>query len=46
MLIKEAVGSISAETYGVRIAPPGVPLQYVAENVELFANKVIPQSTE
>jgi hypothetical protein len=41
-LIEKAVGNIPVETFGVRIAPPGIPIRLVADNIELFAKKVIP----
>jgi hypothetical protein len=40
--IKAMVAEVPLESFGVRIAPPGVPMSKLTENIELFANEVIP----
>jgi hypothetical protein len=44
--IKALVADVLVETFGLRIAPPGVPVAKVAANIELFANKVIPHFSQ
>jgi hypothetical protein len=40
--IKALVAEVPVETFGIAIAPPGVPVSKVTDNLELFANKVMP----
>ncbi len=41
-MIKALVAEVPVETFGIAIAPPGVPVSKVTENIELFASKVMP----
>jgi hypothetical protein len=41
-MIKALIAEVPVETFGFAIAPPGVPVSKVTENIELFANKVMP----
>jgi alkanesulfonate monooxygenase SsuD/methylene tetrahydromethanopterin reductase-like flavin-dependent oxidoreductase (luciferase family) len=40
--IKALVAEVPVESFGIAIAPPGVPVSKVTDNLELFANKVMP----
>jgi len=41
-LIKAAIAEVPLESFGVSIAPPGVPVSRLTDNIELFAKKVMP----
>ncbi len=41
-MIKAVQAEVPAETFGIAIAPPGVPVSQVTDNIELFAKKVMP----
>ncbi len=41
-LIRAAVAEVPLESFGVSIAPPGVPVSEITDNIELFAKKVMP----
>jgi alkanesulfonate monooxygenase SsuD/methylene tetrahydromethanopterin reductase-like flavin-dependent oxidoreductase (luciferase family) len=41
-LIKQSVAEVPIELYTMMLSPPGVPLNKVAEHIELFAKKVMP----
>jgi alkanesulfonate monooxygenase SsuD/methylene tetrahydromethanopterin reductase-like flavin-dependent oxidoreductase (luciferase family) len=40
--IREFTAEVPVESYGVALAPPGVPVSKVSDNLELFASKVMP----
>lgn len=40
--IEERVAEVPVEMFTLMLSPPGLPLSKVAENIELFAKKVIP----
>ena len=40
--IKQQLAEVPVETYSIAIAPPGVPVSKVRDNLELFASKVMP----
>jgi alkanesulfonate monooxygenase SsuD/methylene tetrahydromethanopterin reductase-like flavin-dependent oxidoreductase (luciferase family) len=42
-MIEGLIAEVPVETFGISIAPPGVPVSKVAEHLELFASKVIPR---
>src|SRR5579875_1018491 len=41
-MIKALFAEVPVETFGIAIAPPGVPVSQVRDNIELFAAKVMP----
>ncbi|MEV4316847.1 LLM class flavin-dependent oxidoreductase [Actinocrispum sp. NPDC049592] len=41
--IKNMAGNLPVDMFGLRIAPPGVPVRRLREHFELFAREVIPQ---
>jgi probable F420-dependent oxidoreductase len=40
--IKAAIAEVPLESFGLAIAPPGLPVSKVTDNIELFAKKVMP----
>jgi hypothetical protein len=40
--IRAMVGDLRVDTFGIRIAPPGVPVAGLTDHLELFATKVMP----
>ena len=40
--IKAAIAEVPLESFGLSIAPPGLPVSKVTDNIELFAKKVMP----
>jgi hypothetical protein len=40
--IRSMVGDLPVDTFGLRLAAPGMPAQDVADHLELFAGKVLP----
>jgi probable F420-dependent oxidoreductase len=40
--IKAAIAEVPLESFGISIAPPGLPVSKVTHNIELFAKKVMP----
>ena len=40
--IRAMVGDLPVDTFGIRPAPPGLPMRDLADHLELFAGKVMP----
>jgi hypothetical protein len=41
-IIKQRVSEVPVETYTMMLSPPGIAMSTVAESIELFAQKVLP----